>query len=73
MTRRLLLKGSRAPAANDSHTLLDVRTVHGIDQPHAALDHQRVRAALHELVHDPAEAGVELVARADRQRRHVAA
>jgi hypothetical protein len=56
-----------------ANSLLDACAVHGIHQPYAAVDDQRVRAALHELVDDPAEAVVELVAIANRQRCHVAA
>ena len=56
-----------------ANTLLDARAVHRINEPDAAVDNQRVRAALHELVHDPAEAGVELVAEGDLQLCHVAA
>jgi len=39
--------------------------VDGVDHPDAAVHDERVRAALHELVDNPAEAAVELVAEAD--------
>ena len=51
--------------AGGADPLLDAFAVDGIDQPDAAVDDERMRAALHELVDDPAEAGVELVAEAD--------
>jgi hypothetical protein len=45
-----------------------------IDRPDAAADDEHVRTARHELVHDPTEAAVELVARLeDLQRCHIAA
>jgi hypothetical protein len=45
-----------------------------IDRPHAAGGDEQVRTAPHELVHDPTEAAVELVARLeDLQRCHIAA
>ena len=45
-----------------------------IDRPDAAGDDEHVRTAGHELIHDPAEAAVELVARLeDLQRSHIAA
>ena len=45
--------------------LLDSLAVNGIGYPDAASHDQGVRATLHELVDDPAEAAVELVAEAD--------
>ena len=45
-----------------------------IDRPDAAGGDEHVRTARHELVHDPTEAAVELVARLeDVQRSHIAA
>lgn len=45
-----------------------------IDRPDAAGGDEHVRTARHELVHDPTEAAVELVARlGDVQRCHIAA
>ena len=45
-----------------------------IDRPDAAGDDEHVRTARHELIHDPTEAAVELVARLeDLQRCHIAA
>lgn len=45
-----------------------------IDRPDAAGGDEHVRAARHELVHDPTEAAVELVARLeDLQRCHIGA
>ena len=44
---------------------LHVVPVDGIDHPDAAVHDEGVRAALHELVGDPTEAAVELVAEAD--------
>ena len=45
--------------------LLDTVPVDGIDRPDAAVVDERVRATLHELVDDPPEAAVELVAERD--------
>lgn len=59
------------PCCADS--VLDTVPVDGIDRPHAAVLDEGVRATLHELVDDPAEAAVELVAEPDLQRCHVAA
>jgi len=59
--------------AGGTDSLFDAVTVKGIDEPDATVDDKPMRAALHELVHDPAEAGVELVAELDFQRCHVAA
>src|SRR5580765_7350701 len=44
-----------------------------IDRPDAAGGDEHVRTARHELVHDPTEAAVELVAKPDLQRCHIAA
>ena len=45
-----------------------------IDRPDAAGGDEHVRTARHELIHDPSEAAVELVARLeDLQRCHIAA
>jgi hypothetical protein len=44
-----------------------------IDRPDAAGEDEHVRTARHELVHDPTEAAVELVAEPDLQRCHIAA
>ena len=44
---------------------LDALAVDRVDHPDAAVHDEGVRAALHELVQDPAEAAVELVAEAD--------
>ena len=46
-------------------TFLDAVAIECVDHPDAAIHDEGVRAALHELVHDPAEAHVELVAEAD--------
>jgi hypothetical protein len=51
--------------AGGADPLFDAFAVDGIDQPDAAVDDERMRAAVHELLDDPAEAGVELVAEAD--------
>jgi hypothetical protein len=59
--------------AGGPDSFFDTVTVNRIDEPDATVDDKRVRAAFHELVHDPAEAGVELVAELDFQRCHVAA
>ena len=44
-----------------------------IDRPDAAGCDKRMRTARHELIHDPTEAAVELVAEPDLQRCHIAA
>ncbi len=44
---------------------LDAIAVDRVDHPDAAVRHESVRAALHELRDDPAEAAVELVAEPD--------
>ena len=44
-----------------------------IDRPDAAGSGEHVRTARHELIHDPTEAAVELVAEPDLQRCHIAA
>jgi len=59
--------------AGGTDSFFDAVTVDRIDEPDATVDDKRVRATLHELVHDPAEAVVELVAEPDFQRCHVAA
>jgi len=45
--------------------LLDALSVDRVDHPDAAVHDERVRAALHELVDNPAEAAGEFVAEAD--------
>jgi hypothetical protein len=45
--------------------LVEALAVERIDQPDAAVGDERVRATFHELVCDPAEAGIELVTGAD--------
>ena len=44
-----------------------------IDRPDAAGSDEHVRTARHELIHDPTEAAVELVAEPNRQRCHIEA
>ena len=44
-----------------------------IDRPDAAGADEHVRTARHELIHDPTEAAVDLVAEPDPQRCHIAA
>jgi hypothetical protein len=44
-----------------------------IDRPDAAGGDEHVRTARHELVHDPTEPAVELVAKPELQRCHIAA
>jgi hypothetical protein len=62
----------RRPCGADP--FLDPVPVDGIDHPDPAVLDESVRAALHELVDDPAEPAVELVTETDVQRRcHVAA
>ena len=51
--------------AGRPNAFLDALSVDRVDHPDAAVHDEGVRAALHELVHDPAEAAVELVAEAD--------
>jgi len=53
--------------------LLDTFPVDGIDDPDATVLDESVRAPFHELVDDPAEASVELVAEPDPHRCHIAA
>ena len=53
--------------------ILDSIPVDGIDNPDAAVVDESVRAALHELVDDPAEAAVELVTETEPQRCHIPA
>ena len=59
--------------ARSADPLLDTFAVDGIDCPDAAVLHEGVRATLHELVDDPAEAVAELIAKRDLQRCHIAA
>jgi hypothetical protein len=58
--------------ARRADPLLDSVPVDGIDHPDPAVVDEGVRAARHELVDDPAEAAVELVAETERQRCHIA-
>lgn len=51
--------------AGRAHTILHTVAVDGVDQPDVVADDERVGAAFEELVDDPAEAAVELVAPAD--------
>ena len=53
----------RCPGRTDS--FLDPVSFDRIDHPDAAVVDERVRAPLHELVDDPAEASLELVAEPD--------
>lgn len=48
--------------AGGADPVLDAVAGDRIDQPDATVDDEGMRAALHELVDDPPEAGVELVA-----------
>jgi hypothetical protein len=48
-----------------TNAFLDAFPVDGVDHPDAAVHDEGVRAALHELVDDPAEAAIELVAEAN--------
>jgi hypothetical protein len=59
--------------ARRADPLLDTVSVDGIDRPDAAVLDKRVRATLHELVDDPAEAVAEPVAKPEAQRCHIAA
>jgi hypothetical protein len=52
-------------SAGCANTLVQPVPVERVDQPDAAVRDERVRAALHELVGDPAESAFELVAIAD--------
>ena len=54
-------------------SVLDTVPVDGIDRPHATVLDEGVRATFHELVDDPAEAAVELVAEPELQRCHISA
>src|SRR6266508_3670884 len=56
--------------AGGADPLLDAVRCNRIDQPDPAVRDESVRAAFHELVHDPAKAPVELVAEANLQRFH---
>src|SRR5947208_2772983 len=60
-------------SAGRSDALLNAIPVDRIDHPDAAVHDDGVRAALHELVGDPAETAVKLVAEAELQRCHIAA
>lgn len=51
--------------ARRANALLDTVAVHGIDQPDTAVHDERMRAAQEELVDDPAEPEVELIAEPD--------
>jgi hypothetical protein len=51
--------------AGSPYPLFDAVPVDGVDQPDAAVHDEGVGAALHELVDDPPEAPVELVAEAN--------
>jgi hypothetical protein len=53
--------------------LLDAVCCNRIDQPDPAVRDESVRATLHELVDDPAEAAAEPVAKPEAQRCHIAA
>jgi hypothetical protein len=53
--------GSTRPA----DPFLDAVAVDRVDHPDAAVRGESVRAALHELGNDPAEAAIELVAKSD--------
>ncbi len=59
--------------ARRADPVLDPFPVDGIDHPDAAVLDERVRAALHELLDDPAEPAVDLVAEPELQRCHIAA
>ena len=59
--------------ARRADPLLDTLSVDGIDRPDASVLDEGMRTALHELLDDPAEAAVELVARLELQRCHIAA
>jgi hypothetical protein len=66
------LQDARGCACGADSVLYTI-SVNGIDRPHATVLDEGVRAALHELVGDPAEAAVELVAEPDLQRCHITA
>jgi len=57
--------------ARGAKPLLDAVAVQRVDRPHLSAGDEGMRAALHELVRDPAEAAVELVAAAEPQRFHI--
>jgi hypothetical protein len=60
--------------AGSAEPILDAVAEDWIDRPDAAGCDERMRTARHELIHDPTEAAVELVARLeDLQRCHIAA
>lgn len=52
-------------SAGCANTLVQPVPIECVDQPDTAVRNERVRAALHELVGDPAESAVELVAIAE--------
>jgi hypothetical protein len=51
--------------ARCADSLLDIVSIDGVDHPDATVQGESVRAALHELVRNPAEADVELVTEPD--------
>ena len=53
--------------ARRANPLLHSLAVDRVDHPDTVVDDDRVRAALHEFVDDPAEAGLVLVAEANRR------
>ena len=55
------------------NAVLDAVPVDWVDHPDAPVHDEGMRAALHELVDDPAEAVVELIAETNLQRFHIAA
>ena len=60
--------------AGDPDPILHPIAEERIDRPDAAGSDERVRTARHELIHDPTETAVELVARLEElQRCHIAA
>jgi hypothetical protein len=58
-------------SAGGADAFLDSVPIDRIDQPDTAVNDERMRAALHELVDDPAEAPVEVVAEPNPHRRHI--
>ncbi|MEN3313288.1 MAG: hypothetical protein V7645_2617 [Actinomycetota bacterium] len=56
-------------SAGSPDAFLDAVSVDWVDQPDTTVHDQGVRAAPHELVDDPAEAAVEVVAEADSHPR----
>ena len=59
--------------AGGPDSILHVVAEERIDRPDAAGSDEHMRTARHELIHDPAETAVELVAEPDLQRCHIAA